>query len=67
MARPTELDFNEKKAVQIGGNAAGGYLDQIGIFDLSRLSPEQWTAFCETMFRETCAELRRQADDEIPF
>lgn len=67
LMRPDNLDFNEKKAALAGGTAAGEYLGQIGQTDLARLTEGQWATFCETLFRETCADLRRQADDEIPF
>lgn len=67
MTRPADLDFNEKAAVAKGGEAAGAYLEQIGITDLARLSETQWETFCQTLFSATCADLQRQADDEIPF
>ena len=65
--RPEKLDFNEKAAVAAGGQAAGAYLESIGKTDLATLTEPQWLRFCETLFAETCADLRRQADDCIPF
>lgn len=65
--RPQALEHNEKQACLKGGEAAGAYLESIGKTDLATLSPAQWATFCETVFFETCADLRRQADDAIPF
>lgn len=64
--RTGPVNADEKSAITKGGNAAGTYLDSIGVFDMSRLTPAQWAQFCETLFVETCAELERMAD-EIPF
>lgn len=61
------LKQNEKQAVTIGGDAGGEYLEGIGVFDLRNLTPDQWHRFCATIFTATCANLARQADDEIPF
>lgn len=61
------LKLNEPKAIEAGGYAAGAYLDSIGVFDLRNLSADQWRKFCTTLFVEACADLKRQADDEIPF
>lgn len=58
---------DERAAALIGGNAGGEYLDKIGKTDLARLSPEEWGEFCALIFTGTCAELKRMADDEIPF
>lgn len=60
-------DHNEKQAISAGGAAAGAYLDRIGKSDLSALTPAEWEAFCSVLFTETCADLRRQADDWIPW
>ena len=60
-------DEIERKAVGKGGQAAGAYLDQIGVFDMSKLTRDQWESFCLTLFRESAAEMQRIADDEIPF
>lgn len=60
-------DHNESQALDKGGDAAGRYLDSIGKSDLAALTPIEWRKFCHTLFVETCADLRRQADDWIPF
>lgn len=59
---PRESDAAEK-----GGQEAGAYLERIGKTDLASLSLDEWKSFCETLYRATCDELRRQADDEVPF
>lgn len=64
---PVSSDATEEKAIVKGGQAAGEYLERIGKTDLATLSIEEWQTFCLTMFRETCAEMQRIADDEIPF
>ncbi|QDP60539.1 MAG: hypothetical protein Unbinned338contig1000_32 [Prokaryotic dsDNA virus sp.] len=63
----TPVKPDEKTAAAIGGNAGGEYLDSIGVFDLRQLSPDQWGEFCGRIFQGTCDELRRRANDEIPF
>ena len=65
--RPHKLDFNEKAAALKGGEAAGAYLESIGKTDLASLTAPEWATLCETVFLEACADLRRQADDCIPF
>lgn len=58
---------DERTAAGVGGNAGGAYLDKIGVYDLRKLNGDQWIDFCSAIFVETCAELKRRADDEIPF
>ena len=65
--RNPNLTPNEAKAVLVGGNDGGAYLESIGQFDLRNLTAAQWAEFCGKIFRGTCAELQRVADDEIPF
>lgn len=62
-----KLDMNEEVAVIEGGKLGGQYLEQIGEFDLRRLTPDQWAAFCGKIFQGTCEAMKRMADDEIPF
>lgn len=62
-----QLKTNEAKAIETGGDAGGAYLESINIFDLRDLTQDQWRRFCGTIFTATCADLRKQADDEIPF
>lgn len=61
------LDPSEREAVIDGGQVGGAYLETIGKFDLRELTPDQWSEFCGKIFQETCASLRRRAEDEIPF
>ena len=58
---------DERKAALIGGDAGGEYLDKIGKTNLASLTPAEWEEFCSLIFTGACAELKRQADDEIPF
>jgi len=62
-----QLKQNEKNAVLAGGRLAGAYLEQIGEFDLRRLTVDQWAEFCSKVFLGACEEMRRQADDDVPF
>ena len=50
-----------------GGAAAGQYLDGLGQTDLAKLDVAQWQEFCETLFTQACADLARQAEEEVPF
>lgn len=62
------LDKIEAEAAFIGGGGEGGaYLDSIGKTDLARLTEAEWREFCGRVFRGTCAELQRIADDQVPF
>ena len=36
-------------ALKEAGRAAGGYLMDIGVTDMTRMSKEQWTKFCSIM------------------
>jgi len=62
-----KLDPDETAAALKGGEAAGAYLDRIGKSDLAALSEREWAEFCGTLYAGACAELRRVADDAIPF
>lgn len=61
------LDCSEEQAALKGGEAAGAYLDEIGVFDLREMTESQWREFCGRLFKGACDELARLADDEIPF
>lgn len=63
--KPVKPD--ERTAAKIGGNAGGAYLDGIGKTDLASLTEDEWTEFCVRVFQGTCEELKRRANDEIPF
>lgn len=58
---------HERAAIIVGGDAAGGYLDRLGKTDLATMTEEEWREFCKVLFEATCAEMKRVADDEIPF
>jgi hypothetical protein len=61
------LTPSEEIASAKGGEEAGAYLDRIGKTDLAKLTGLEWDKFCQTMFTASCAELRRMADDVVPF
>lgn len=65
--RPGDLKPDERRAAAKGGEAAGGYLDQIGKTDLAKLSIEEWQEFCALLFVGACDEMRARAEDEVPF
>lgn len=69
MANKAHIDVtkNEKAAAIAGGAKAGEYLEGIGVTDLAKLSPAQWEAFCATLYVETCKDLARQVDEQVPF
>lgn len=62
-----KMQHVERECAAVGGNDGGAYLDRIGKTDLASLSRDEWTEFCFKVFVGTCAELKRRADDEIPF
>jgi hypothetical protein len=62
-----DVTTNEERAIREAGFKAGAYLEQIGKTDLAKLSEKEWLTFCGIVFTETCADLKKQADDEIPF
>lgn len=66
MTRPT-ITKDENQACKIGGDAAGAFLERIGKTDLASLSLTEWEEFCATLYTAVCDELRRKADDDIPF
>ncbi len=61
------LTADEAAAAWAGGEDGGQYLDSIGKFDLRSLSEKEWGEFCGRVFAGACADLRRRADDTIPF
>lgn len=70
-----EFSLLEGRAVSVGGEEAGAYLDQIGKTDLVKLSPEQWFEFCRRMVAGYRSELKRDMleakkrylKDKVPF
>lgn len=53
----------ESEAIEAGGKAAGGYLEQIGKSDLRDLTKDEWLTFLHTFDAARSAVLR----DAIPF
>jgi hypothetical protein len=57
----------EEEAIEAGGAAAGAYLETIGKFDLSELSPEQWRDFLNTVLHGYSAHMQAAAVVHPPF
>lgn len=57
----------ENLAAVRGGQDAGMYVQNLGKTDLVDLSQDEWAEFCGILFKGACDELKRMADDEIPF
>ena len=57
----------EADAALAGGVAAGKYLEQLRETDLAKMSVDEWKEFCTILFEGACAELEKQAKDQIPF
>ena len=65
------MEKHEHDGARLAGKAGGEYLDSIGIYDMSKLTPHQWETFIETIcvkFKdESTRLLSLMQDDEIPF
>lgn len=71
----------DENSIEIGGQAAGAYLDEIGKTDLAYLTEDEWRRFCTTLvFYSLHAATERALDqyvtrlerervivDEVPF
>lgn len=55
----------ELEAVEYGGKMGAEYLESIGLFDLTKLTKEQWMTFLECVCKN-CQEKRAELDS-IPF
>ena len=66
-ANKPDLKPDERAAAVVGGNDGGAYLESIGKFDLRTLSEAEWGEFCARIFAGAVGELRRVANDQIPF
>lgn len=62
-----EFTDTENEAIQAGGADAGAYLESIGKFDLSELSPEQWVKFLGVFLHGYSAAMREAARTNPPF
>jgi len=68
---------NEKAAMEVGGEAGGAYLEELGKSDLAILSPDEWRMLIEVIVTGYCDTLRALADndqekldgmtDKVPF
>lgn len=63
------LDKFEEEAVKAGSEAGGAYLESLGKYDLSLLSPSEWRLFIAKVFASATAKVRElvAADDDVPF
>ena len=60
----TAVEEHERAAYEYGGKCAGEYLESIGVYDLSKMTKEQWHTFCKTM----CVNYhKKHAEDYIPY
>lgn len=50
-----------------GGNSAGEYLDEIGVYELDKLEPEQWSEFCRRLVGGYRVALVTTLREESPF
>ena len=57
----------ESLAAQKGGDEAGQYLDEIGVFDLEKLTPDCWAEFCRRMVAGYRKALQSDLRNEAPF
>jgi Family of unknown function (DUF6511) len=61
------FDEFERKALLVGGDKAGEYLDSIGVTDLANLQPEEWQQFLEKVLGGYSEQMRKFASGEAPF
>ncbi|MBX9757231.1 MAG: hypothetical protein K2Y29_00530 [Beijerinckiaceae bacterium] len=57
-APPMEISAHKTEAIKTGGEKAGEYLQSIGKFDLSQLTPDEWFLFLQTFDRARAQALR---------
>jgi hypothetical protein len=63
-----DLDAYERCATLEAGDAAGRYLDEIGITDLARLDSDQWREFLRLVITGFEKVMRRKIlNNEAPF
>jgi hypothetical protein len=76
MATCNDLTKFEERAIDKAGVAAGQYLETLGKFDLSLLSPSEWQQFLRTIYLHATEEVQNQrfaegksvvTDDDVPF
>lgn len=54
-------------AAQEGGAEAGAYLDEIGVYELDKLTVEQWAEFCRRLIGGYRVALKTTLRDEPVF
>lgn len=64
-------DFNRleaEAAIVGGGNAMGAFLDELGVFQLDKLAPEQWAELCKRGAAGYRKHLKKLVDENAaPF
>lgn len=58
---------NEQNAIKHGSELAVEYLCEIGIWDLSQVSHEQWLQLCECIVSGYCEEMQKYQLRETEF
>jgi len=62
------FDEFEKRALAQAGEAAGGYLDSLGVTDLAKLQPEEWETFLQTVINTFGSAIRTEVQSgKAPF
>ena len=64
------LDHFESDAVEHASEKAGAYLEAIGKYDLSELTPEQWFGLVKLIYVESTGkvqELHEAFADDVPY
>jgi hypothetical protein len=64
--QPDGSTYWESEAIKTGGKAGGAYLQTLGVYDLSKLTPDQYGTFAKTLVQSYRAELRRQGALKAP-
>lgn len=58
---------NEKKALNVGHEAAGEFMASLNTWDLADLNDEQQAEFCQAIVTAFQDEIRKIPEDAIPF
>jgi len=65
---PSRLTRFERKSLEDAGGAAGAYLETLGKFDLSELSPDEWFNFLTIVLNSYGENMRQQLlSHDAPF
>jgi len=64
--QPDGSTYWEAEAIKAGGRDGGAYLQTLGVYDLSKLTPDQYATFARTLVQSYRVELRRQGALKAP-